>query len=215
MSSQQLSPESPMTGEVRFRVPLPIVIPVAALVVIGGGTFGLSRILLNVPKEIAVVVALAVAMNLLFASAFVANRPETIRSSWAELFIVFTYPIVVGVILTQLNLGEGNSVAEKSDAQEVSGSVGLNISAQNVAFSTDELTFSAGEESDLAFSNDDASSVQHNVGIYDKEGGKELFKGDPITGGSETTYQVPALDKGTYYFQCDIHPGMNGSVKVE
>jgi plastocyanin len=211
--NQQVSSENPMTGEVRFRIPLPIVIPIGALLVIGGATFGLSRILLAVPSEVAVVVALAVAMNLLFASAFVANRPETIRSSWAELLIVFTYPIVVGVILTQLNLGEGSST--ESGGKAAAGAGGLSISAQNVAFSTSSLTLPAGKEASLSFANDDPSSVQHNIGIYDKEGGKELFKGDPVSGGTDTTYQVPALDAGTYYFQCDFHPGMNGSVKVE
>jgi plastocyanin len=27
-------------------------------------------------------------------------------------------------------------------------------------------------------------------------------------------YQVPAIPPGTYYFQCDVHPTMNGSVTI-
>jgi plastocyanin len=27
-----------------------------------------------------------------------------------------------------------------------------------------------------------------------------------------TTYDVPELEAGTYYFQCDVHPNMNGTV---
>ncbi|HET7482232.1 MAG TPA: cupredoxin domain-containing protein, partial [Actinomycetota bacterium] len=143
-------------------------------------------------------------------------RPETVRSSWAELLIVFLYPFIIGIVLTQIHIGEGTSVAEDKGAQAESGtSGGLTISAQNVAFSTDTLTLPADEDASLAFANDDASSIQHNIGIYDKEGGKELFKGDPIPGGTDTTYSIPALKKGSYYFQCDIHPGMNGSVTVE
>jgi hypothetical protein len=40
----------PLVGEVRFRVPLPILIPVAAVAVIAIVTIGLSRVLLAIPK---------------------------------------------------------------------------------------------------------------------------------------------------------------------
>ena len=214
--------QQPMSEEVRFRVPLPFVIPVVSLLVIAAGTIGLSRILLSVPKEVAVIIALAVSANLLIAAAFVANRPESARSSWAELLIVFTYPIVIGIVLTQLNIGEAGHAAaagEEAGAHEASeeaGGAGSNtVSAEALQFNTDEITLSAGEEAELTFNNDDSSSVQHNVAIYEEQGGKELFVGDVIPGGQAVTYSVPALDKGEYYFQCDVHPGMNGSVVVE
>jgi plastocyanin len=34
------------------------------------------------------------------------------------------------------------------------------------------------------------------------------------TGPTTVTYDIPALDAGTYYFHCDVHPTMNGSVVV-
>jgi plastocyanin len=37
---------------------------------------------------------------------------------------------------------------------------------------------------------------------------------DVITGPKTTTYDVNGLQAGTYYFKCDIHPGMNGQLKV-
>lgn len=210
----------PLSQEIKFRIPLPFAIPIGALLVIGGGTFGLSRILLSVPKEAAVVIALAVATNLLIAAAVVANRPDTARAAWPELVIVFLYPILIGIVLAQLDIGEGNAAAEGAGAQEASeqaaGGSGLNISAQDLQFSTDELTLPAGEEAEIAFANEDASSIQHNVALYSEEGGDEIFKGDVIPGGQSTTYAVPALEKGeASYFQCDIHPGMNGTVTIE
>ena len=213
--------DQPLSEEVRFRVPLPFIIPVAALLIIGAATIGMSRILLSVPKEAAVIVAVAVAANVLIAGAIVANRPDTARSTWAELLIVFTYPIVIGIVMTQLNLGgeEAHGAAEESGAQahaqEAGGAAGLNISATNLQFSSDEIVLPAGEEASLAFANEDSSSIQHNVAIYEEEGGADLFIGDVIPGGQEVTYDVPALDKGEYYFQCDVHPGMNGTVTVE
>ncbi|MGH2805741.1 MAG: cupredoxin domain-containing protein [Actinomycetota bacterium] len=204
-----------MSSEVRFRVPLPFVIPLGALLLIAVVTIGMSRILLSVPKEVAVIIAIAVAMNVLIACAVIANRPDTARRTWPELVMVFAYPILIGIVLTQLNLGTGHGAAEEAGAQEAAEGAGAanSVSAEGVQFNTDELTLSAGEETSLQFSN--ADSVQHNIAIYEQEGGEELFVGDIIAGGSETAYEIPALDKGEYYFQCDVHPGMNGAVIVE
>ena len=209
----------PHSEEVLFRVPLPFVIPLVSLVVIGAATFGMSRILLSVPKEVAVIVAIAIAANLLIAAAFIANRPESVRSSWAELLIVFTYPIVIGIVLTQLNLGSGHAVAEEAGAHDAAaeegGGSGLNVSAVDLQFSSDEIALPAGEEAEIAFANEDASSIQHNIAIYEEEGGADVFIGEVIPGGQSVTYSVPALEKGELYFQCDVHPGMKGSVVVE
>lgn len=212
--------QQPLSEEVRFRVPLPFAIPIAALLVIGLMTVGLSRILLSVPKEAAVIIALAVAANVLIGAAVIANRPETARNSWAELLIVFTYPILIGLVLAQMDIAGGHhAVAEEAGghaaAEESGGGSGLNISAVNLEFSSETIELPAGEESTLAFENEDASSIQHNVAIYEEEGGADLFVGEVIPGGQSITYDIPALDKGEYYFQCDLHPGMNGTVTVK
>ncbi|MDQ3940672.1 MAG: cupredoxin domain-containing protein, partial [Actinomycetota bacterium] len=93
------------------------------------------------------------------------------------------------------------------------GAGGLSISAEGSAFDTKELALPAGEETELEFANND--SLQHNVAIYEEEGGADLFTGQVIPGGQTTTYSIPPLESGTYYFQCDLHPSMNGDVVVE
>ena len=50
----------------------------------------------------------------------------------------------------------------------------------------------------------------HNLSIYTRKAGKALFTGAYVPKASATTYNVPALPPGAYYFQCDIHPFMNG-----
>lgn len=92
---------------------------------------------------------------------------------------------------------------------------GLSIAASNLEFDKDTLEFPASEETELDFANNDASSIQHNVAIYEEEGGSDLFVGEVIPGGQTITYSVPAMEAGEYYFQCDLHPGMNGTVQVE
>jgi plastocyanin/uncharacterized membrane protein len=82
------------------------------------------------------------------------------------------------------------------------------------AFVPDHLQLPASEPVELAFDNRDGG-VQHNVAIYRDESAEEsLFVGDLIAGAETVTYDVPALDPGAYYFRCDVHPQMNGSVEV-
>jgi plastocyanin len=89
----------------------------------------------------------------------------------------------------------------------------LSITASGIAFDTPCLAAPAGQPFTIQFDNQDAGTP-HNVGIYSAEGGEELFKGDLITGPATATYDVPALDPGQFYFQCDVHPNMNGTFVV-
>jgi plastocyanin/uncharacterized membrane protein len=72
----------------------------------------------------------------------------------------------------------------------------------------------AGEPFTLAFSNQD-EGVPHNVAIYtDDSAERSLFVGDLVEGPTTVTYNVPALDPGEYYFRCDVHPQMNGTLEA-
>jgi plastocyanin/uncharacterized membrane protein len=82
------------------------------------------------------------------------------------------------------------------------------------AFVPDHLRLPANEPVELAFDNRDGG-VQHNVAIYrDSSAEESLFVGDLIAGAETVAYGVPALDPGEYYFRCDVHPQMDGSVEV-
>ena len=209
-----MSSRPDLVAGVRVRVPLIVAIPIGALVVIGGAAYGFSRILLALEPEAATAVALMMAVNVLIACAIVAYKPRLDAVTLAELVVVMTYPIVIGIVLAQIGFGEGAAAhgAEHGAAAAEGGAVTL--SASNAAFDTKELDFAAGEATVLPFSNDD--SLPHNFSIYeDDSASKDLFKGAEVPGGSSTEYDIPALDKGEYFFRCDIHPSMSGSVVVE
>jgi plastocyanin len=88
------------------------------------------------------------------------------------------------------------------------------IAAQNIAFDTNTLTFPADTPSKLTFQNNDAGTP-HNIGIYtDESASKELFKGEIVTGVDSIVYDIPKLAEGSYFFRCDIHTTMNGTVTV-
>lgn len=204
--------------EVRVRLPLPLVIPLGALVVIAALAIGFSRILLAVPKDAAVAIALVMSINVLGACAFVALRPTEARRAWPELLVVVLYPVLIGIVIAETGIGEEEASAEAASAtsegeQPAAGGVTTEVTAADVKFSTDQITLKADEETALDFTNED--SVQHNISIYVEEGGKDLFSGEIISAAT-VTYQIPPLDKGRYYFQCDVHPdSMFGDVVVE
>jgi len=91
----------------------------------------------------------------------------------------------------------------------------LDLTAQNIAFDTQELSAAAGQGFTIHFTN--ADTVPHDVAIY--QGDTLVFGGDPITGPDATAdYQVPALEPGEYTFLCTIHatvPAMHGTLTVE
>lgn len=142
---------------------------------------------------------------------------QAARSRTSPL-ILLGYLVIFAVAVAILagsrdSLGGGEDGGTGAPPEQPAGE---SIAASDLQFDTDTLTFTAGEESSLEFTNEDASSIQHNVALYSEEGGEEVFKGDVIPGGQTTTYSIPALEKKeATYFQCDIHPGMNGTVTVE
>ena len=181
----------------------------------------MSRILLSVPKEFSVILAIAIGANILIACAYIALSPEHARMSWGELAIVALYPVIIGLVLTQMGFSTDHSAAEAAgggggghgEAAAAGGGEGT-VTAANVAFDTNEITLTAGENESIHFVNDD--TAEHNIAIYEtEEAQEEIFVGDTIPGGQEITYEFKAPEKGEYYFQCDLHPTMNGTVTVE
>jgi plastocyanin len=87
----------------------------------------------------------------------------------------------------------------------------VKVSAQNIAFDTNCIEVTAGQAFKIEFSNND--NVPHDIAIFsDSSKSKSLFTGDIIDGGKSVTYDVPALEAGEHYFECTVHPNMNGKV---
>ena len=214
----------PMVGEVRFRVPLPILIPLAAVAVIALVTIGLSRVLLAIPPEAATAVAVVTAANVLGACAIVALRPRLSQASLVELAIVVLYPVLIGIVIATLNVGEaaeeGSEAPAQEQQQQAAGPVtdGGTIVAEGTTFTSDTIELEANKEATITLDNQD--SVLHDLAIYetpeDASGqSNPLFDGEDVSTGQHPQ-TIPPLDKGEFVFQCDLHPStMNGTVTVE
>ncbi|HEY2966228.1 MAG TPA: cupredoxin domain-containing protein, partial [Actinomycetota bacterium] len=96
-----------------------------------------------------------------------------------------------------------------------SGGATVTVTASGISFDTSTIDLPADQPSTIHFVNQD-NATQHNIAIYPSahDLANPLFRGDPVTGPDETDYAVDPLKAGTYYFQCDFHPTMNGTVNV-
>jgi plastocyanin len=88
------------------------------------------------------------------------------------------------------------------------------LAASNLTYSTDQLSWAADTPTTLTFDNQDAGTP-HNFSIYSDDAYTDnVFKGDLVTGPATQEYQIPALAAGTYFYRCDVHPTMNGTLTV-
>ena len=99
-----------------------------------------------------------------------------------------------------------------------SQSITVNLTAQNIAFDTKQITVPAGAAVTVIFKNQD-TGIRHNFSVYQNLTGgqtKAIFVGDIITGPNTITYHFTAPPAGnTYFFECDVHPTiMNGTFTV-
>jgi len=101
--------------------------------------------------------------------------------------------------------GNGTGTATVADGA-------VEITAEGLAFDATTIEAAAGEDFTITLVNND--SAPHNISIYTEEGGESLVTGETAEAGQTVTIDVSALDAGEYYFQCDIHPDMNGTVSV-
>jgi cytochrome c oxidase subunit II len=93
--------------------------------------------------------------------------------------------------------------------------VTVNITAQNVAFTTPQVTAPANSPITIHFDNQDAA-VPHNVKIFkDTIGGQVVFEGKVFPGVAAEDYPVGPLPAGTYPFECFVHQNMTGTLTVQ
>jgi plastocyanin len=94
------------------------------------------------------------------------------------------------------------------------GGARVTVTAQGLQFDTDTIALPPNAPSTIQFENNDAG-IQHNIAIFtDSSLGTNLFPGEIVTGPAAVDYRILPLEPGTYYFHCDVHPTMNGSVTV-
>lgn len=132
---------------------------------------------------------------------------------------LITLTLTLGLALAACSsdaVASPSAPASASEAPAVSDAPAtgdLTITAEEMVFSTDALTAQAGGEIVVTFTNND--TVPHNFSVYTEEGGDVIAIGDIINEGQTDEVSLGELAPGSYYFVCDLHPEMNGTLTVE
>jgi plastocyanin len=143
--------------------------------------------------------------------------PETRdpRKVWPRRLVPLYGAVIVislAIMLAPTGIGFLNSLTPpEATAKPIVVPANPVIAAKGVKFDTATLIVPAGRPFELTFNNND-EGVPHDVAIQTADKATDLFDGDIVTGPASVTYNVPALDPGSYYFLCTVHPNMNGTV---
>lgn len=194
---------------VSMRLLVPVGLPVAMFLLAATIAVSLSRILLAVSKNGAVLIALVVALAILGACAWVATRPR-VGSSAILALVGLAVLSMAGAGITGVAAGEREFEVHAEHGEVV------HIVAEEVKFDKDRITLPAGEEVEIEFVNED-EDVYHNVAIYEGEGPEAapVFNGEGFPGHDERTYKLKTPPPGAYVFICDFHPNMKGAFVTE
>jgi len=129
--------------------------------------------------------------------------PMKTRTSALRLLLLGVFALTM--VACSSGGGAAASVTPPPDAA-------ASIEANNLKFSTAELAVPAGAPFKLFFRN--LEGAPHNVAIYgDSTASKKIFVGETITNAA-VTYDVPAIPAGEYFFRCDVHTDMTGTLRA-
>jgi len=131
---------------------------------------------------------------------------------------LLTLSLILGLALAACSGGDEPSDPAASDGGSGGGTAtveggNVEISAADLEFDVTTIEAPAGEDFTITLVNED--SAPHNISIFSEEGGQVLATGPLGDGGETVVTEVTALEPGTYYFQCDLHTDMNGTLVVE
>jgi plastocyanin len=192
----------------------PVAYPLLALVFGSILVWSFSRVLLAVSKRAAPAIGLLLALNILIGAALIAYGGRVRRRPASFPLLVVGGLAILGIGIVAMGMethpAEGGTEAPGPKA------VTVKLTAKDIKFDKQELSFPAGSKVELVFTNDD-SGVPHNVAIFSEQNPtNDIFKGDIFPGVATKTYTFTAPGQpGTYAFHCEVHPTqMKGTVEV-
>jgi plastocyanin len=103
--------------------------------------------------------------------------------------------------------------AASASAPSVAGPVdpnGPTIVAKDMKFQTGSVEVKAGANVTLHFDNKD--SAPHNVAIFKDSSASSPISVGQVVSSSKADQVIPALASGTYFFRCDVHHDMTGTI---
>jgi plastocyanin len=139
----------------------------------------------------------------------------------APLLVLLYLLIPLVAVMYLVSQSDGPSEATETPTGQESEAPGnitgdaLEVTSVDLEFDTDQLTVPADKPFTITLQNDD--SVLHNLSIYDGDSAEAdiILKGRDAAPEGAAEQSVDGVPKGSYYFQCDYHPSMAGTLTAE
>lgn len=136
-----------------------------------------------------------------------------------------TEPVTEPSATPSMDMSPGASPTEEPDDGGSAGKpttleVTAPVGAVTDGFTETSLSAVADRPIAIEFDNQD-DGVPHNIEIMSADpatdpSAESLFQGEIITGPTKTTYHVPPLPAGSYFYRCTVHPTtMTGTLTVK
>jgi plastocyanin len=140
------------------------------------------------------------------------------RAPWLSVLYLLIPVLVIAFLVA--NGDQQEAAAPEPPPASGSGGGGVatdTLVAADTQFDADTIELKANRPTDFTIENED--SAIHNLVIFPTEEeaadpSSALFKSPDATGGSTAEFTIDPLKKGEYYFNCQYHANMNGSVEV-
>jgi plastocyanin len=207
-----------MNTEFRNRAFLPVVMPLGILVGIALLVGSFALILLYTTREVALVLATVAAGGVLLAVALAASQDKLEPAKRAVILLAGAFPVIAGAVVAITQPVDASLLNINRQPHVVLPDINLTIAAENAqSFESDTMILPSGTEVGVVFDNNDAGTP-HNWAMYqlvDGGPGEEVVMGEIITGPATDEVIFSTPEPGEYYFQCDVHPNMQGTVQLE
>jgi hypothetical protein len=224
-----------MKTEFRNRAFLPVVLPLAILLGIATVVALFAFVLLYNTHEAALVLAAVMAAGILMSISLASSRDELDTGRRVAVIGAGALPVVLGLVfasgIVQVDPALLNINTEPHEVIPEDAPVLAAEDATTFCLPTDggceptkewEVTPSAESEQFVyVFDNRDASTGPHNLALWELAGsedspepGAEILVPSPFDGPAQEGYVVEAEMPETFYFNCTVHPNMNGVGRI-
>ena len=217
--------------QVSERLALPLLVPLGVLAFALLVIYGLSRIYLEVSKDVATPLAAGISISVLATAWYLSSKPHVPGWQLASIGVVATGLLTGGALFAVVHEDKGEAtggtpVAAVSPTAEPSpGTPGALVVEMGDNFFTFEgqkeptIKVKAGVETTIDLTN--TGLAVHNMRVFgadNKVNTPDDFQSDPKLFPAGATGKITfKLDQaGTYDFHCDFHPDqMKGKIQVE